>query len=452
MTKTKTQATIAEKPIAWLRIEAADEARCDSEENLAVVKPAWKIAQKEMNDSEEALLDAQSAARERFKGAYDEETSKSLSRLTKDFEEKTAAFRRIDSKKRHLDDEVKKLREGELKMIAEARDPDLFAAGEKLGPNGWQRVRLRDLTGHPDMSKDPEKQVWKSMELEKHGYDTIQQYLQGRGRLIPRLVDDGEIAATTLGEIDTVVWRFLDRRGLLDRWPKGVEPPKGEQMILQPETSSEPAFDGEREVPGPTLTTDDKPLVKFKVPSAAELLPGGSKGDINAVSLRMVELMTPWETLGEEHELLFALTDDEARAMTAAVGLTPYEAVSYILCAIDKGQDIEPHGVPDDKFSRAINAWLLRSSELGHEAGVEGDYDEVTAWFMRQVIGKGAEAVRRVSVWSPDLGANIAAYRDSAGFDDYEPKPTPFERATKKKKTVKKKATKKKVSKKRSPK
>lgn len=447
-----TDKSITEKPLVWIRIEAADEARCHSEERLAIVKPDWKLAQKEMNYAGEALLEAQSAARERFTGAYDEETSRSLSRLTKDFEEKAAAYRRIDSKKRHLDDEVKKLREGELKMIADARDPDLFAGGEKLGPNGWQRVRLRDLTGHPDMSKDPEKQVWKSMELEKHGYDTVHQFLQGRGRLIPALLDDGEIASTTLGEIDAVVYRFLEKRSLLNHWPKDIDAPKGEQMILQADKPKEPAKGknmpkGKPKAPEPddqgdeaelpafddTQTPATGPLALFKPPSAAKLQPISGR-DPKEISQRLVKLMYTWEGIGEECDLLFAFTEQEEAAMHDLVGPTPYTAVSYILAGVfkDNGLDPESTGPVGEKFGLAMTAWMTRASELGEEAGLP--YDELTIWFMRKVIEQGAEDVRRVGAWSADLGAAIAAFRDSDSFANYEPTAGPFETAAEKSK------------------
>lgn len=453
-----------EKPLAIIRIEAADEARCDTQVRLDVVKPDWKIAQKAMNDAEAALLDAQTAARERFpEVAYDEETSCALSRLTLEFETTTNQYRKIDSMKRHLDDELKKLKDSELKMVSEMREPGIFDGGQDLGPNGWQRVRLRDLTGGPDTTQDLEKQVWTSMELETHGYDTIQQFLQGRGRLIPALVDNAEIAENTLEKIDRAVYRFLERRKLLDRWPSDIPAPKGEQMTIlqvepekkgknkpkaktetqEQETTEQPEFDGVVDQPEPEAQIVESPsLARFRLPEPDHFYPG-DKEQTAELSLWRVELMTPWETLAAYMGNEVEFTDKEQAEADLSIRTTPWEGLPQILSLIFDKIDLAQIGIPSEKLQLCIEGWLKLATERGGERGEM--LDEYTEWFCQQIVAMGGDAVRRVAQWNSDLGAVIAAHQDMA----FEPNPAVQIKANGKKKATKKKpATKKRAAKK----
>lgn len=149
------------KPLALLAVEAADEARCDVLSELGKVKPIWKAAQESRDKAEEDLLDAQTAARERFpEGPYDTDTSNALNARTGEYETRTAKFRRLDSRKRSLDDKIKKLTTEVLRLLGEMREPGLWAAGQALGPDGWKQLKLRTLCGGPDPDKDMDKQTW----------------------------------------------------------------------------------------------------------------------------------------------------------------------------------------------------------------------------------------------------------------------------------------------------
>ena len=448
-----------EKPLTILRIEAADEARCDTQVRLDVVKPNWKMAQKEMNDAEADLLDAQTAARERFpEVAYDEDTSCALSRLTLDFETTTNRYRKLDSLKRHLDDELKKLKETELKMVSEMREPGIFDGGQDLGPNGWERVRLRDLTGAPDASQDLEKQTWVTMELEAQGYDTIRDYLQGRGRMIMQLIDKGELATTTIEKVDRAVYRFLERRKLLDRWPKDIPAPKGEQMTIlqvEPETKTkekgknkpkaktetqenedQPEFDGIDDATEPEVT-ESPSLARFQLPKPEYFYPN-DKEQAADLSLFRVQLMGPWESLASVMDVQIEFTDKEQAEVDLSIRATPWEGMPQLLSMLHDKIDLTRIGIPSDKVSICVNAWLKVATDQGAARGEM--VDEYTQWFCEQVISMGGEAVRRIAEWNSDLGAVVASHQDKT-FDIKPAKPT-------KKPASKKPATKKRVAKK----
>lgn len=437
-----------EKTMPWLRIEAADEARCDSIARFAQVDPDWKIAKKEMNDAEEALLDAQSAARERFpETAYDEETSQSLNRLTHDYEQKCAKYRKLNSRRKSIHDEVGKLTERLLNMISEARQPGIFDGGQDLGPDGWKKLRLRDLTGGPDPKADIEKQVWTAAELETHGYDTIDQFLKGRGRLIPALVDDGEIASGTLAKVDLAVYRFLERRNLLDRWPEGIEPPSGEQMIIMqayetPEEAEKPKAKSkpEPEAEKPKGADAGSPMT-VKLPEA-KFWYGSNKLECEACSMRSVMLMRPWQRIAEDKGVELDLTDAEHNAFEEFMGPTPYEAIRK-LAAINYGDEELPKlPIDETEFGSMLGLWFAIAADMGKIRGT--DLDELTQFLFTDIIEKGSENVRRFAKWCGDFGAMLCSHRDSEHYNADHAKPAGPKPVTKKrtsKKTKKKTAS-----------
>lgn len=222
------------KPLALIAVETADESRCEILEELGKLRPAWTAARERRDKAEEELLEAQTAARERFpNSAYDQETSHALNLRGETYERCTAKWRALDSRKRSLDDKAKKMTAEVLRLVGEMREPGLWAAGEKHGPDGWKQLKLRVLVGGPDPEKELDKQDWTCRELEKAGYHTIGEFLKGRGRLIAEAIDNAELAADTVAQVDVAVYRFLERKDLLKLWPKDVPVPAGGQLTFE---------------------------------------------------------------------------------------------------------------------------------------------------------------------------------------------------------------------------
>ncbi len=457
--------TNEQKPLAWLRIEAADEARCDSLLRLASVEPDWKQAKKVMNDSEEALLEAQTAAREMFPdSAYDQETSRALNQRCDAFEGAQLKFKKIDSRRRVLLDETKKLTESELTMISEAREPGIFADGSKNGPNAWKFVKLRDLTGGPDLTKDLEKQVWTAAGLETQGYHTVDEFLKGRDRLIPQLIDDAELARDTVAIVDTAVYRFLEKRNLLDKWPKGVDAPNGEQMtILQTSETTEPekpkkSKKSKNEKPKPKAkpeTKNDAPKLKL-AGSDSDLieLPGIKDfydAEIEGESEFKDELEGRETTIGMLWADLFhgtpmmskRPTDEELQIFSSSIAPRFGEFYIEILSLLREGRELPANPITDASFGVMTDLVCYWATTKGDQIGEM--VDEWSAWFSRQVCNLGGDSVRKLTQWSSDVGAMVAAHQDIASNNGLtlEERIKPEEPAKTKKK-AKKKTTKKK--------
>lgn len=433
---------MTEKPVPWLRIEAADEARCDSLKRFNAIDPEWKIAKKVMNDAEEALLDAMSASREKFPdSAYDAETSKAINDRVRTYEDAQAKYRKLDSRRRSLQDELKKLTENELRLVSETREPGIFDAGDKLGPNGWKLVKLRDLAGGPDPTKPMDKQTWASQLLESNGYHTIDEYLKGRGRLILNLVDEGEIAKPTIELFDTAIYRFLEKRNMLDKWPKDVETPSGEQMtILQAAEDVE---------------TEEKAgkAEKPQEPTEGGLKLAGGAGGPDVVPMPSLAELYPYEHQGESefkdtierHETTCKMhfkdslhgspfetskiSDKEWAEFYDVVGKTPGELMGGILGWINNGRDLSDFA-SGKVLNEAVDLMLWRANDMGEEIGEKTD--GWTKWFCEQVVNMGGGAVAQVTKLHADLGALVASFQD-------EPKPKGKKKGSSKKKPVAKK-------------
>ena len=411
------------KTLVWLRIEASDEARCDSKTRLEAIKPDWKQAQKSMKDAEEALLDAQSAAREEFPDqAYDEETSRALNGRIEHFEHMGAKFARIDSRKRSLADELKRLTEQTLKMLSESREPGIFDAGENLGPHAWKLVKLRDLTGGPDADKPMDNQVWVAQELEKAGYHTVGEFIQGRSRIISAMIDDGELATTTLELVDVAVYRFLENRNLLDMWPKGMNAPTGEQMALlqvadcanesTDEVGGNRGFDGLGSEANPSLKLVGEKS-NLHMPTPTEMHPKNPKLR-SASSERYEVLLESWRNIVNRAKVMgdgfnVDFDDDDYESLRKCVGGCPKIAMENILRHIEFGGEIpEPEG-DRDVMEAIVECWVSIAEELGVGSN---ECDEFTGWFCKSVVGMGGDAVRRVSKWSASLGGLIDKFAD----------------------------------------
>ncbi len=463
---------MTDKPLAWLRIEASDEARCDSKARLDAIGPDWKQAKKAMNDAEEDLLDAQSAARESFPDcAYDQATSRALNGRIEHFEHMKAKFARIDSRKRSLNDEYKKLTESTLKMLSESREPGIFDAGEELGPNGWKLVKLRDLTGGPDSDKPIDKQSWPSQELESAGYHTVGEFVKGRSRLIGALLDDGEIAGTTLEIVDVAVYRFLERRKLLDMWPKGMGAPTGEQMTLlqtqtlteDPEIEANGGFDGpgsDENGSGDVIITDQGPvsgeaiglklaggggeIEPVKIPNATAMYPDSPRLRTQAAD-RYGTLIEPWGHIVDRavkidpNLNMKIIKSGSFLVFHEYIGGCPIVAMSNLLGHLESGCGIPEPEMDSDVFAKIVEAWMVVVGSMG-----KGNMpcDEFTGWFAAKVVSMGGGAVSELAKWNSSLGVLVASFQDGSNGSYYEndgeAKKKPSKKKPSKKKTAKK--------------
>lgn len=449
---------MTQKPLAWLRVEASDEARCDSLTRLNTIDPEWKQAKKAMNDAEEALLQGQGAARERFPhDAYDSETSQSLNGLIASFEENQAKYARIDSRRRSLQDENRKLTEQTLRLLSETREPGIFDAGESLGPNGWKLVKMRDLIGGPDASRDLDGQTWPAATLEASGYHTVGEYLQGRTRLIPKMIDDAEIGAPTIEATDTAVYRFLEKRGLLDKWPDGLDAPSGEQMLLlrgQVGTATDAMLDAAAPEPGKPAKSDkpkkpakpdnaepvdeEKALAGWESvdegtpppligPDLYDIATAGRKGTDfskakNAAGKRVSAMMEPWPVIIERHiaENESGPDKDAIERFAKVFGGSPAAMLQRIWYFIFKGQEIPQSPISEGSTELLVDSALAESDDLLRTAIAGGwlsdkdNCEEVLGSFVRLVASLGDDRYERgmksLEQFSPNLSSAVTIY------------------------------------------
>lgn len=494
------------KPLALIAVETADEARCDVLEELGKIKPVWKAAQENRDKAEADLLDAQTAARERFPdSAYDQETSHALNLRSEAHERRTAKFRALDSRKRSLDDKAKKMTAEVLRLVGEMREPGLWAAGDKAGPDGWKKLSLRNLVGGPDPEKDLEKQDWPCRELEKAGYHTIHEFLKGRARLIAAAIDDANLAADTVAQVDQAVYRFLERKGLVKQWPKDVAVPAGGQMVFDVEDDDGAALldsvapevgapakadrsadapftepgEGEPDDDDDEVDTPDGRTVMEAAPAptrpdgerAPPLISGdlldattmGLKGEPlsrarKAAAARVEAMLAPWSKVFDQ-----VLDNEDPRPDNATIarwsevyGSSPAATLQRIWYDLWEGKPITTSPVSEGTTELFIDCLLRMDDDLvrgGHKDGTlstETVHSEVMLGFIERLVLLPADrylaAVEHLEAFDATLASDVAAVRSVASAAQAA-KPAPTPKPAKTTKKASKKAGKKRASK-----
>lgn len=433
---------MTEKPLTWLRIEASDEARCDSLARFAAIDPEWKQGKKAMNDAEEALLEAQGAASERFPiEAYDAETSRALNGRIAEYDEHRARYGRLDSRRRVIQDEVRKLTDHTLMLLSESREPGIFDGGEKLGPDGWKHVKIRDLIGGPDPAKELASQVWPASTLEQAGYHTLGEYLRGRTRMMPKLIDDAELSAETMESADTAVYRFLEKRQMLDKWPTGLGVPNGQQMLLirgvMPSESEvlleQAAPEPGQPAPKPAPKPAPEPAEDRGVADPMDLGPpsligselytiateGRKGGDYSsaraAAGRRVAAMLVPWTDVFSQ-----VLEDDEDRPTPAIItrfsevyGDSPAALLQRVFHDLWHQRPITPSPVSGGTTELFVDSAIALSWDMTIEGCKAGwlpvdQHEEVFGGFMREILKYPEERIDAMIVEVKDFSENLA--------------------------------------------
>ena len=131
-------------------------------------------------------------------------------------EKRTAASSKQSATKRT----VTKLDEALHKRLDELRDPDLYALGDKYGPDAWKKIRLEDLS--------PEH----AQQLATSGWPTVGMYLESRKECVPNAVNSGFVPEEDMEKMDAAVYRYLSLHKIEHHWPL-KQVPNGGQLTLE---------------------------------------------------------------------------------------------------------------------------------------------------------------------------------------------------------------------------
>ena len=211
-----------ERIMLYFKADAADEARCNEIEVFETIRADWSEVKKSLADIERDLWDAERESREVYEvnGEYEPEMVARVMGLVGDRERRLEAFDVIDRKKRQAEHRVKELTETTLRRLGEARDPDLYAGGEKYGPDAWRRLEIRDLCGETAAKA-----------VASLGYNTVGKYLDARKVGIPEQIQAENLSTDDVIPCDGPIYAYLERRDLQHHWP--IEVPAGQQMTLK---------------------------------------------------------------------------------------------------------------------------------------------------------------------------------------------------------------------------
>ena len=266
----------------------------------------------------QSLKDAQESMREASK--YPNE-SINLAGLIDDWVARAEEFADIDRRTSSAKKTANKLEARSLALLRASRleDPELFEA---------RGVVIADLLGDDALCKP----------LTENGYDTVDGYLAARTQMIAQLTSAGTIPESLIEQADAAVYRYLDSKDLLDRWPLD-KTPGGQQMRLgasEDDETTEPS--NEDATPGQQLRDkldhhfeEEQPL--WATCSLTTLITTVARD--NKAGEDIVEAVTNWTQARDE-----SLPDDET-----------YTAIHLLVDLAVEAVDFKPRGKQKLKIS-----------------------------------------------------------------------------------------------------